>query len=158
VGPAQAGSALRALPEACRAALRSGDDTVVQEVARLRDELHAVANRVARLLAAPGSTLAALDLGAPTALAGPSSPGHLVAIVTMAAERLADMADRLGEGDRRVTGQLGQQTVTVGQLIALPLHSARRFLSPPSSPVHGQHGGTRRGVQPSSWAPKWTQQ
>jgi hypothetical protein len=135
VAPAGTSSALRALPQACRDALRRGDHAVVEEVARLRDELHAVANRVARLLVAPGSTLAAMDIGSPTALAGPSNPELLVAILTMAAGRLADITDRLGEADWRLVGQLGPETVTVGQLVEVPLHSAHRLLSATPGPL-----------------------
>lgn len=149
MNPAETSSALRALPRACRDALRTGDDALMEEVARLRDELHAVANRVARLLAAPGSALASMDIGSPTALAGPSSPGLLVAVLTMTAERLASMADRLGEEDWRVIGHLGTQTVTIGQLVALPLHSAHRILAAASGALHDAPPEPVKDAQPT---------
>jgi hypothetical protein len=123
------------LPQACDDALRRGDHALLEEVARLRDEMHAVANRVARLLAAPGSTLAAMDIGRPSALAGPSSADLLVALLAMAAERLADIAEALDDRRWRLVGRLGPEPTTVGQLIALPLHRAHRLLADPADGV-----------------------
>jgi hypothetical protein len=130
--PEEMSAALHALPMACQRALRRGDQVLVEEAARLRDELHAVANRVTRLLDVPGARLAEMDIGVPTPLAGPSSPQLVLALLTMAAERLADIADHLGEEEWRATGQLGSEIVTIGQLVEVPLHRAHRILSAPS--------------------------
>lgn len=179
MAPAELRSALRALPAACHRALRGGDQALVEEVARLRDELHAVANRVTRLLAAPDARLATMDIGRPTALAGRASPELVLARLAMAAERLADIADRLGEQQWRTTGQLGSDAVTIGQLVALPLQRAHRIVSASSaarrndsnaSNVSNDRNDTvraararderapRGGRQPSWRPPKRTQQ
>jgi hypothetical protein len=98
---------------------------MVSEAARARDELHAVANRIARILVAPGSSLAAVHIETPTALAQPTSIDLVVELLRMEADRLAAITDSIDEQWDWV-GYVGSQAVTVRQLADVPLHTAHR--------------------------------
>ena len=80
------------------------DAQFVVRAAWLRDELHVVTNRVARLLVAPGSDLSIVTLAATAPLAAADVPGGVtVALLRRAAERLARVVESLGadEWERR---------------------------------------------------------
>jgi len=110
-------------------ALRNADPVVHERAAQLRDELHAVANRVGRLLEAPGAQLPPVRIQAPTAPSR-AMPGELrSALIQVEVDRLADLVDGLSPTDWRLTGMIGDAPVTIGELIAAPLHSSHRLLA-----------------------------
>lgn len=124
---ANAAGALRQLPTMWSDALQ-GAPLLIEPAARLRDELHAVANRVERLLAAPGSALSSVTIHVPTALDWAASRNVLVDLLRAAAHRLADVLGTMGPEDWVTSGTVGGGVVTVGQLVLVPLHHSHRDL------------------------------
>jgi len=120
-------AAIRALPSTWAAALRSGGLGMIEEAARSRDELHAVANRVARILVAPGSTLSPVSVETPTEMARPPAVDLLVELLRMEADRLAAITDPI-RAEWEWVGRVGRGIVTVRQLVEVPLHSTHRLL------------------------------
>ena len=121
--------ALRRLPSTWQRAL-AAHPTLIDRAAFLRDDLHAVANRVARLLAAPGTRLSVVTIHVPTALtAGIASPAIVVHRLRMAADRLRRLVEPLRTGGWDVTGSVGDGFVTVTQLVHVPLHHSHRDLA-----------------------------
>lgn len=119
---------IRALPSLWAAALRSGRSATIEDAARLRDELHAVANRVARLLVASGSTVSPVRIGTPTELARPPSIDLLVELIRIEANRLAEISESAG-AEWGWIGRVGVGPVAVTELAAVPLHSSHRMLA-----------------------------
>lgn len=119
---------IRALPSLWAAALRSGRSATIEDAARLRDELHAVANRVARLLVASGSTVAPVRIGVPTEVARPPSIDLLVELIRIEADRLAEISESAG-AEWGWIGRVGIGPVAVTELAAVPLHSSHRMLA-----------------------------
>jgi hypothetical protein len=120
--------ALRKLPVAWQEALRS-DPTFVEPAARLRDELHAVTNRVERVLDEPDTSLASVTIHAPTALATPTSRDVLVSLLHLSANRLADLVESLSTDAWEMRGHVDEGTVTVRELAQVPLHHSHRDLA-----------------------------
>ena len=126
---ARAATALRSLPAVWVSALQNADPVVHERATQLRDELHAVANRVGRLLEAPGAQLPPVRIQAPTAPSR-AMPGELrSALIQVEVDRLADLVDGLSPTDWRLTGMIGDAPVTIGELIAAPLHSSHHLLA-----------------------------
>jgi len=135
------GGALRRLPSTWRAALRANPQ-LLERAAFLRDEIHAVTNRVARLLVAPGSRLQRVTIYAPTANATAESQAVVVEFLRISAERLARIVDSLRPDDWDSTGYVGDSAVTVADLIQVPLHHSHRDL------VRNAEGGGQPVVVP----------
>jgi hypothetical protein len=82
---------------------------------------------VTRLLDAPGAELPPLRVQPPAARSR-SLPGDLRrALIHVEAERLAEVVEGLSPEEWRVSGTIGGAPVTVGELVAAPLHSSHRF-------------------------------
>jgi hypothetical protein len=94
----------------------------------VRDELHAVANRVARLLVSPGSTLSPVRIDVPTELARPPSIDLLIELLRIEADRLADLTESIG-AEWGWIGRVGVGPVTVTALAAVPLHTSHQVLT-----------------------------
>ena len=135
------GGALRRLPSTWRAALRANPQ-LLERAAFLRDEIHAVTNRVARLLVAPGSRLQRVTIYAPTANATAESQAVVIDFLRISAERLARIVDSLRPDDWDSTGSVGDRAVTVADLIQVPLHHSHRDL------VRNATGGDQPVVVP----------
>jgi hypothetical protein len=102
----------------------------LESAARLRDELHVVANRIRRLRAMPGSSiLANVSVDATTALSRTSNVAHLLAMLSVSAERLADLLSRLEPEEWDVRGRVGSREVTVAELVLMPLHRSHARLT-----------------------------
>jgi hypothetical protein len=127
--PSEAASELRALPSIWEAATLGGDEDLVDEAARLRDEIHAVAKRIGRLLDAPGSRISAVRIEIPTASARGASAQLVSALLGNAAEGLARLAESLEDGDWHVEGFVGTGRVSVYELACVPLHTTHRQLA-----------------------------
>jgi hypothetical protein len=57
-------------------------------------------------------------------------PGEITgALIRVAADRLAELVDGLSPTDWIVSGRVGDSPVTVGELVAAPLHSSHRLLA-----------------------------
>lgn len=126
---ARAATELRSLSAVWVSALQTSDSVVHERAAKLRDELHAIANRVGRLLETPGALLPPVRIQAPTAVSGAIPPELRGALIRVAVDRLAELVDRLRRADWRVSGRLGDTSVTIGELVAEPLHSSHRHLA-----------------------------
>src|SRR5690606_16898405 len=75
------------IPARWRPALADASADRREGAARLRDELHVVANRIRRLRAVPGtSLLAAVSVDPTTALSRTSNTAHLLAMVAVSSE------------------------------------------------------------------------
>jgi hypothetical protein len=107
----------------------SFQESPLLRVARLRDELHVAANRVARFevdddpIIDPEPTLAATVAGAAL------TPGRLIVQVEMTASRLMALLDRLAADDWTRTGRVGDGVVTLGDLVDAVVDEAARDLS-----------------------------
>jgi hypothetical protein len=125
----RAAAELRALPARWLSALRTVDVEVHERAAQLYDELHAVANRVGRLLETPGVRLPPIRLQAPTSRRQAVPREVRGAQIRVAADRLAGLVDGLSARDWRTSGTVGDSPITIGQLVASPLHSSHRLLA-----------------------------
>lgn len=121
-------AAIRALSSTWTAALHSGGPGIIEEAARSRDELHAVANRVARVLVAPGSTLSPVRIETPTEMGRPPTVDLLVELLRLEADRLSGITDSIG-AEWGWFGRIGRSNVTVRELAEVPLHTAHRLIS-----------------------------
>jgi len=124
-------TAILAIPDVWASLLHSGAaENTLLEAARLRDELHVVANRISRVLAVPGSAvLAAVRIDAPTAWKRPTSGDQLVALLRFAAERLAAVLTPLSPAEWRLTGRAGSRSLAVRDLALIPLHRSHARLT-----------------------------
>ena len=124
-------SAILAIPDEW-ASLLSHDttETMLAEAARLRDELHVVANRISRVLAVPGAAvLATVRIDSPTAWTRTIGPDQLIALLKMAAERLAELVRSLRPADWHLTGRAGRKSLSIRDLALLPLHRSHARLT-----------------------------
>jgi hypothetical protein len=128
--------ALRALFTEWQRAIDCGDPALIEGAARLRDELHAIANRVARVLTAPGASVSRVRIHAPTALAGASDRGLVLVLLGSSADRLADITDTMDPDQWELFGCVGSSFVTIAELVLMPLHASHRRLSLPPTPLH----------------------
>ena len=105
------------------------EPNVAVDVARLRDELHAVTNRITRILDVPAAiTIADVEIDAPTALVASTPPEHLVALLRLAAERASTVVGRFAPADWHRRARLGDKIVDVEALAILPLHRSHARL------------------------------
>ena len=125
--PADAGAAVRAVPLQWENAI-AARPSLAAHAALLRDELHAVTNRVERLVLEPGSRLAVLELHE-TTVAGSGSTSVVLRRLRIAAERLADLIEALRVEEWAITGRVRDGSVSVRQLVHLPLHHSHRDLA-----------------------------
>ena len=118
------------IPARWRPALADASADRREGAARLRDELHVVANRIRRLRAVPGtSLLAAVSVEPTTALSRTSNTAHLLAMVAVSSERLADLLARLEPEEWELRGRVGAREVTVTELVLMPLHRSHARLT-----------------------------
>jgi hypothetical protein len=102
----------------------------LEAAARVRDELHAVTNRVSRILVSPGSpALAAVVVDAPTSLAGSTNSRQVVVRILLAARRAAELTRALHDTEWDLVGQVGTATVRVEELLTMPLHRSHGRLA-----------------------------
>ena len=121
---------IAAIPQRWRPVLIAASADELEGAARLRDELHVVANRIRRLRAAPGSSiLANVSVDAATALSRTPNVAHLLAMLSVSAERLADLLLRLEPEEWDVRGRVGTREVTVAELVLMPLHRSHARLT-----------------------------
>jgi hypothetical protein len=120
-------AALRAVPPAWHVALQTRPE-LAERAAVVRDELHAIANRVVRLVTAPGVRLSMVRINAPSALARAASAAQLAELLDQSAVRLADLTDSLQPDQWSLAGHMGDANVTVADLIASPLHHSHAAL------------------------------
>jgi hypothetical protein len=104
-----------------------------ERASRVRDELHAVANRVGRLLETPGATLAPIEISAPGKGFGASTVST-GAFIRLAAERLARLVDGLSPEHWQIEGRIADSTITIEELVARPLHTSHHELSRAHAP------------------------
>jgi hypothetical protein len=88
-----------------------------------------VTNRVERVLDAPGTSLASVDVHSPTALATPISGDVLVRLLHLCADRLADLVGPLSTEAWETRGHVDDGEVTVQELVQVPLHHSHRDLA-----------------------------
>jgi len=88
---------------------------------RVRDELHAVANRVLRIVARPGRAVVAV-IDATSSLSMIADVHHLLALLRMEAVRLADVCRRLTDAEWAATGIVGGSTMCIEDLVVDVLH------------------------------------
>lgn len=104
--------------------------TMIHEAARLRDELHVVANRISRVLADPGSAvLASARIDSPTSWARSTDPGQVLALMRLAADRLAAVLGSLDPPDWQLTGRAGRLSLSILELAVIPLHHSHARLT-----------------------------
>ena len=100
----------------------------LERVARLRDELHVTANRIARLDADDDRIIEDLHVAAPASAAGPLVPEHLLVRLELTAARLVALASALSEDDWMRTAEGGDRLVPFGEVVAEVLDAALQDL------------------------------
>ena len=124
-------TAILAIPDQWARVLHStATQSMLIDTARLRDELHVVANRITRVLAAPGSAIVpAVRIETPTAWTRPTNADQLITLMRFAADRLAGVLDSLRPEDWNLTGRAGRTSMSVCDLALIPLHRSHRRLT-----------------------------
>lgn len=125
---ADAAAAISQLATLWRGAVNIGGGDVHERVAYNRDEIHAVSNRVERLLAQPGATLSPIQISRPTAASGSFGPEVLVMLLERAVRRLAVLTARLRGEQWDIRGRIDRSEVSISELVAVPFHRAHREL------------------------------
>ena len=131
---AAAPDAIRRLVILARAALGGAEDVTIdrerraldqascfERVARLRDELHVTANRVARFEIDGAPTLSPVRIAASTAASATLAPGILVAHLDLSAARLIALVQARPDAWDKV-GRMGDTAVTAGDLVNAVVH------------------------------------
>jgi hypothetical protein len=90
----------------------------LQRVARLSDELHITANRVARFGYDEHPFLSSDRVTAPAATRAVLGPGPLLFQLDLTATRLLGHLDTLSAADWMRTGRMGDRIVTLGELVS----------------------------------------
>jgi hypothetical protein len=111
---------------------------VIGEAACLRDEIHAVTNRIDQLLISPYSIFAPVRTSPRNALARLVNPRVLVALLELATTRLAALTDTVHGEQWQRRGKVRGGNVSIAELAALPLHRTyrRQTLASPVPPLH----------------------
>jgi RNA polymerase-binding transcription factor DksA len=137
--PADAAEAVRRLVALARRLLRGNSDEARRHLsgrpttldwspwertARLRDELHVTANRVARFGVDDQPIVDPIRITAPTAAGAGLGPEQLLFQLDLSAGRLVALLGPLSEWDWTRTCQLGDRLVTLGELVDRVLHGA----------------------------------
>ena len=100
----------------------------LQRVARLRDELHVTANRVARFGDEENPFLDPVRITAPIASSAVLAPAHLLFQLDLTAARLVGHLDALSAADWTRTGRMGDRVVTLGGLVGDVVHTSTHDL------------------------------
>jgi hypothetical protein len=100
------------------------DESRLERVARLRDELYATANRVARFGLDEHPVVDLVRITGPTATSAALGPGQLLFQLDLSAGRLIALLEPLSSRDWSRTGGMGEQVVTLGDLVDRVLHGA----------------------------------
>ena len=96
--------------------------------ARLRDELHVVANRVSRLRVAPGSDVLVTVSTDAQALDRIANGEHVLALLSVSAKRLANLTASLEPGEWSIRGRVGAGDISIAELALMPLHRSHARL------------------------------
>ncbi|MGE3447806.1 MAG: hypothetical protein AB7H92_09535 [Microbacteriaceae bacterium] len=99
-----------------------------ERVARLRDELHATANRVERFRLTDDPVIDAVRVRAARAASAMLSPGQVLHQLDLVADRLVQVLGALTPGEWRRVGRIGDSVITPGGLIDDVIHAARHDL------------------------------
>lgn len=102
--------------------------TRFERVARLRDELHATANRVERFRLTAVPVIDVVRVHAARAATTMLSPGQILHQLDLVGDRLVAALGALTPGDWRRVGRVGDDTITLGELIDDVVHAARHDL------------------------------
>jgi hypothetical protein len=97
-------------------------------VARLRDELHVTANRVARFGDDEHPLLDPVLISAPTASSAVLARAPLLFQLDLTAGRLIRHLDALAAADWKRTGRMGDRVVTLGDLVEGVVHTGTHDL------------------------------
>jgi hypothetical protein len=103
---------------------RGADEAALQRVARLRDELHVTANRVARFDLDEHPSVDPVRVMAPTAASSLLTPEQLVFQLELTAGRLINLLDPLTPRDWARTCRVGDGSLTLGALVHQVLDQA----------------------------------
>jgi hypothetical protein len=118
------------------------DESRLERIARLRDELYATANRVARFGLEEHPVVDLVRITGPTATSAALGPAQLLFQLDMSARRLIALPEPLSSHDWTRTGGMGERVVTLGDLVDRVLHGASHdvldLLRP--APVLAQQG------------------
>jgi hypothetical protein len=104
------------------------DEARLERVARLRDELYATANRVARFGLDEHPVVDLVRITGPTATSAALGPAQLLFQLDMSASRLIAILEPLSARDWTRTGGMGERVVTLGDLVDRVLHGASHDL------------------------------
>lgn len=126
---AHAAEELRSLAAVWANALHTTNAAAHVSAARLRDELHAVANRIARLAETPGAPISPISGQARRPEALVTQPGVGAARIELAVDRLADLVEALSPEQWEAKGTFGRSSITIGELVARPLHTSHRYFA-----------------------------
>lgn len=99
-----------------------------ERVARLRDELHATANRVERFRLVDAPVIDAVRVRAARAASAVLSSGQVLHQLDLVSDRLVEVLGALTPGEWRRVARLGDGIITLGGLIDDVLHGARHDL------------------------------
>lgn len=99
-----------------------------ERVARLRDELHATANRVERVRLVDDPMIDAVRVRAARAVSAVLSPGQVLHQLDLVSDRLVEVLGALTPSEWRRVARLGEGVITLGGLIDDVLHGARHDL------------------------------
>ena len=116
----------------------------VNRVARLRNELHVTANRVAEFSYEEHPRLDAVRITASTASVPALVAPRVLVQLDLTAARLIKYLDALSATDWKRTGRAGDELVTLGELVDDVVHTARHDLldlmhAAPSCPQRKSH-------------------
>jgi hypothetical protein len=100
----------------------------LQRVARLRDELHVTANRVARFGDDEHPLLDPVRITEPTASSAALAPAPLLFQLDLTAARLIGHLEALSAADWSRTGRMGDRVVTLGDLVEAVVHTGTHDL------------------------------
>lgn len=99
-----------------------------ERVARLRDELHATANRVERVRLVDDPMIDAVRVRAARAVSAVLSPGQVLHQLDLVSDRLVEVLGALTPSEWRRVARLGEGVITLDGLIDDVLHGARHDL------------------------------
>lgn len=104
-------------------------ESPMQRVARLRDEVHVPANRVARFDIDERPIIDPLRILAPTVATVTLAPAQLVFQLDLTARRLVEALERLTPDDWMRTGRMAGKVVTLADLVDGVMRDAGRIYS-----------------------------
>jgi hypothetical protein len=104
------------------------DESRLGRIARLREELYATANRVARFGLHEHPVVDLVRITGSTATSAALGPAQLLGQLDMSASRLIGLLEPLSPRDWTRTGGMGERVVTLGDLVDWLLHAASHAL------------------------------